>query len=63
MALGTLTLSEGVTWLIDNDHAELLVSDATPSFMRDLCARMYVQRANRRYRNGSAWNEQELALV
>ena len=60
MTLGVLKLGEGVLWRIDEDHAELLIDDDSPASARDLCARMYVNRANRRYRNGTAWSLQDM---
>jgi hypothetical protein len=60
VTLAVLKLGEGVTWQIDEDHAELLIDDKSPKAARDLCARMYVQRTNRRYRDGRAWSLQDM---
>jgi hypothetical protein len=60
MTLGVLKLGEGIMWEICDDHAELLIDSHSPAAARDLCARMYVKRANRRYTNGRAWSLQEM---
>lgn len=59
--LGVLTLREGVTWEIDDDHAELVIDATSPPELRDLSARMYVSRAVRRHNNCAAYIEEQLA--